>query len=73
MTWLGDRTNRTHDVERERLILLRADIVKEIEQLKKNAPPFRTESAKKFHQEDLLKLAREVIKIDEKLGRNPHA
>lgn len=73
MVWLGDRTNRTHDVEahneeRRRLLYKREMVVAQIEALKAS-PCGTTQTAINGRAEDLAKLAKKVISIDKKLGR----
>lgn len=73
MTWLGDKVANTNgvpmaDAKIEKLKADRAVLVKKVEALGK-ITTFRTESAKRFHQEDLTKLAKEIGAIDRKLGR----
>ena len=75
MTWTGDKVSRTNgepmaDAKIEKLKAERAKLVTQVEELgKKNPATFRTESARRFHQEDLTALASKINSIDKKLGR----
>lgn len=68
MTWLGDTTiaeKRDYDT----LLVKRAMLVLEIEELKAKPLPNKTVSAATFRQEDLINLAKKIKVIDKKLGR----
>lgn len=68
MTWLGDPQAVLPQADIEKLKTKREKLVKKVEELGR-VTTFRTESAKRFHQEDLTKLAKEIGAIDRKLGR----
>lgn len=68
MTWLGDDQAKPSDAERAKLLEKRAKIQKEIEVLGMK-PIGPTNAARLGRIEDLTKLAKEIVKIDKKLGR----
>lgn len=70
MTWLGDPAKKMSPARRAQFEASRALLVREIEDLgKKDVKTFRFPHQLRQHQEDLTRLAREVAKIDTKLGR----
>jgi len=75
MTWSGDKVSNTNGIPMaeakiEKLKAEREKLVKQVEELgKKNPATFRTEAARRFHNEDLTELARKINSIDKKLGR----
>jgi len=71
MTWLGDPAKKMTPARKAKFEADRALLVRQIEDLGKvNTAAFRYPHQHRQHQEDLTKLAREVAKIDTKLGRS---
>lgn len=69
MTWLADiQQTRPSIAKTEKLLAKRVDLVKQVEVLGR-VVSFRTESAKRFHMEDLTALAKQIGAIDRQLGR----
>lgn len=67
--WIGNPDDRTNP-ERTALLERRAELVKQVEARKKNAPASTAAGyIHKFYREDLTKLAKEILNIDKKLGR----
>ena len=70
MTWLGDTTKKMSPARKAKFEADRQLLVRQIEDLGKvNTAAFRFPHQLRHHQEDLTRLAREVAKIDTKLGR----
>lgn len=68
MAWLGDTTKKRPEAEIEKLKAQRAELVKEAQELGRKTS-FPTPWAKRFHEEDLAKIAKKIGAIDRKLGR----
>ena len=69
MTWLADATiNRPVGDKRDKLLVKRAELVKQIETLSMQ-PIGKTQTAVNGRQEDLTALASKIKKIDTSLGR----
>ena len=67
--WIGNPDERKNP-EREALLKQREKLVSKVTALKNSPPPAGSPSFKfKFYQEDLLKLAKEILNVDKKLGR----
>ncbi len=67
--WIGNPDDRENP-ERAALLAQRVELVKKVEERKRNAPaPTAAGYIHKFYREDLTKLAREILNIDKKLGR----
>lgn len=67
MTWLGDPEIKKQ-IPREALLKERSKLEAKIKEI--NAEPMPKEEWKqRFRKEDLLKLAKQIINIDKKLGR----
>jgi hypothetical protein len=70
--WQGDFTPKPEANVREKLLLQRAELVKQVQLV--NARKFPKggdiEQLKRFQKKDLLELAAKIVKIDNKLGRN---
>lgn len=70
MTWLGDPAKKMTPARKAKFEADRALLVRQIEDLGKvNPANFRYDHQRRQHQEDLTALAKEVTKIDNKLGR----
>lgn len=71
MTWVGDaQEKKPSEAKKAKLEADRAALVAKIEELKKvDTKKFRFPHQSRQHQEDLINLAHEVVKIDHKLGR----
>lgn len=69
MTWHADQTEGRPEGEKlKKLLADREKLVIEVETLGRKPPP-KTDAGKRFHQEDLIALARKIKNIDKKLGR----
>lgn len=68
MTWLGDPNAALPEAEVAKLKAKREVLVGKIQVLQQ-ITVFKTDAAKRFHQEDLTKLAKDIGTIDRKLGR----
>ena len=65
--WLGDQDAKKL-IPRAELLAQRADLEKKIKDI--NAQPMpKEEWQKRFRNEDLTKLAKQILNIDKKLGR----
>lgn len=70
MTWLGDPAKKMTPARKAKFEADRALLVRQIEDLGRvNTTTFRFPHQLRHHQEDLTRLAFEVTKIDNKLGR----
>jgi hypothetical protein len=70
MTWLGDTTTKPTEAKKAKLETDRAGLVAQIEALgNKTQSDFRYPHQFRQYMEDRIKLAKEVTKIDVKLGR----
>ena len=59
----------THDLNREDLLLERERLVVRLEERKARGPDGRSMAALRFFNEDLTSIAKQIVKIDRKLGR----
>lgn len=69
MTWLGDPKAKISDTARDKLLATRANLEKQIKELSAKGPAGRYPHQIRHHQEDILKLANQMTKIDQRLGR----
>lgn len=70
MTWLADvQQNRPNENEATALKLKREQLMIKLKDFQANVGKHKSVAAARFHQEDLTKIASEIVKIDKKLGR----
>ena len=69
MTWLADtQQNRPDEKKTAALLAKREELVRKVQLLGRTVS-FRTEAARRFHNEDLTALAKQIAAIDRQLGR----
>ena len=69
MTWLADTQQNRPSVDKaEKLKAKRAALVVQVQTLGRTVT-FRTDAARRFHNEDLTALAKQIAAIDRQLGR----
>jgi hypothetical protein len=68
MTWQGDPSKKLSDEQRSALQQKRNKLEAELKALKARGPAGKMPHHLRHFQEDLLAKAREMVKIDEKLG-----
>lgn len=68
MTWLGDKV-QISDKVRANLLAKREVLLGKLEALKLKGPSGRFEHNVRHHNEDMTKIASDMVKIDRRLGR----
>ena len=70
MTWVADAQNGRLPAgpERDKLLAKRAKLVKELEDMGLR-PVSKTQAGRQFDEQDRLALAKKIVAIDKKLGR----
>ena len=69
MVWITDaREDKPSDAKTAALLAKREQLVLKVQQLGR-VNSFRSAAAKRFHDEDLIALAKQIAAIDRQLGR----
>lgn len=57
-------------MDKEKLLAEREKLVRQVEARKAKGPDSKSAASLKFFEEDLIALAKKILTIDKKLGRN---